>query len=172
MKQFQCNIIGISETSTNWNHNKLKQQCQKTLQLAFRNSSMIVSTSSIVHDRPFLPGGTATISLGEWNSKIEKKLFDPSNMEGWTGATYCLSSTRKLHVITGYRVCPNKTTAKNSLSTHTQQVMMMKEKGIIDPDPRKQFFEDLILFIRKMGLSDDDYLLLYMDANTWSDRKI
>jgi hypothetical protein len=137
MQTMKCDIVGISETQTNWNLNNIKQTCQRTLQTAFRNSSMFVSTTTLEHDRPYLPGGTATISLGEWNSKIANHLFDPLHMGRWTGNSYCLSANSRLHDITGYRPCVSTSKASNSLATHTQQVMMLTEQGFTDPNQKE-----------------------------------
>jgi hypothetical protein len=112
MRDLHCDLVGLNETCTNWKLNKIKQRCQQILQKIFTNSSIIVSTNSISSTKPYLPGGTASISLGNWNSKILHPIYDPSNMGHWTGATYCLSDTRKFHTITAYRVCPNHLTIK------------------------------------------------------------
>jgi hypothetical protein len=48
--------------------------------------------------------------------------------------------------------------------------MMLTEKGYENPNPRRQFFEDLTNYIRDMELSENDFLLVYMDANNTSDR--
>jgi hypothetical protein len=90
-------------------------------------------------------------------------------MGHWTGATYCLSDTRKLHLLTAYRVCPNTLKINTSLSAYSQQVLMLKQKGFLNPDPQAQFLLDLTTFIQDLHLTPDDYLMLSLDANNTSD---
>jgi hypothetical protein len=171
MFDLQCDLVGLNETCTNWKLHTIKQRCLRILQTIFKNSSIIVSTNPVTSDTPYLPGGTATVSLGVWNSKILQKLYDPTNMGRWTGASYSLSDTGRLHSITAYRVCPNTLSIKNSLSTFSQQSFLLKQKGIINPDPRTQFLVDLTTYINNMKLSVNDYLLLSLDCNNTSDNK-
>jgi hypothetical protein len=58
----------------------------------------------------YLPGGTATITVNNWNSRIEKQIYDTNNMGRWTVACYNISDKGKLYIITGYRVCETKVT--------------------------------------------------------------
>jgi hypothetical protein len=89
MLNLQCNLVGLNEPCANWKLNKLKQKCQQILRTAFKNSSILASTVPITSNTNYLPGGTATISLGIWNSRILHPLYDPTNMGRWTGASYC-----------------------------------------------------------------------------------
>jgi hypothetical protein len=64
------------------------------------------------------------------NSKIENILVDPENMGRWTGATYRVTNTNRLHVLTGYRVCANSAKPNTSMSTYSQQyTMLLSEKS-------------------------------------------
>jgi hypothetical protein len=172
IKSLQCDIICLSETCINWRSKFIKQQYHQFLSATFKNSSLIVSTIPTTHDRLYLPGGTATVTVGSWNSKIEQQLFDSMNMGRWTGAAYKISTDSRLFVITGYRVCESKVTADKSLSTYAQQYTMLIEKGIEEPNPRKQFCLDLIAFIHNLKLCDNDYLVLAMDANNGNEKEL
>jgi hypothetical protein len=91
-------------------------------------------------------------------------------MGRWTGAIYKISTNSRLFVITGYRVCETKISSDKSLSSYAQQYTMMLEKGIEKPNPRKQFCLDMIAFIRSLNITDKDYLVLAMDANTGNEK--
>jgi hypothetical protein len=169
MLDLHCDLVGINEHCANWKLHSLKQICQSILQTVFKNNSLIVSTVPISAATNYLPGGTANISLGVWNSRILSPLYDPSHMGRWTGATYCLSDTRKLHVLTAYRVFPNTLRINPSLSTYWQQVLMMKQNGHLHPDPRAQFLLDITAFIQSLEITSDDYLMLSLDAKNTSD---
>jgi hypothetical protein len=47
---------------------------------------------------------------------------------------------------------------------------MLTEKGISNPKPRRQFFEDLTKYVNDMELTENDFLIIYMDANNTSNR--
>jgi Reverse transcriptase (RNA-dependent DNA polymerase) len=165
-EEFQCDIVGLHETNTNWNHNDIRNQFQKILTTKFRNSSLDVSRTNQKYKRAFLPGGAAMATIGKWNSKISGRIYDEYNMSRWIGITYQVTSTKKLHVITAYRPCPNNNRTKiTSLATYTQQKCMLIKRGLPDACPRTQFTIDIIQEIQKLRQSPDDYVVLALDAN-------
>lgn len=103
----------------------IKDKFQKTLTKHLRQASMVVSQTKTTYAEPDLPGGTASLTLDKWNSRIMDKLYDSKRMGRWTGVTYRMTATKKLHVVTAYRVTTNTITINNSLSSYSQQYMHM-----------------------------------------------
>jgi hypothetical protein len=165
MKEMQLDIVGIGEPCINWRLKLIKQQYLQPLLSTFRTSSLIVSTIQTTHDKLYLPGGTATVTVGFWNSKISKQLYDTANMGRWTGASYTLSDSSQLHIITAYRVCETKIKSAKSLSAYAQQYAALKSKGFDQPDPRQQMLLDLNAFIKTLQITESDYFMLAIDAN-------
>jgi hypothetical protein len=73
MKDMEVDIVGIGEPCINWRLKLIKQQYLQPLLSTFKNSSLIVSTIQTTHDKLYLPGGTATVTIRFWNSKISKQ---------------------------------------------------------------------------------------------------
>jgi hypothetical protein len=169
MIELQCDIVSINETCVNTRLTKIKRQLLQILRTVSKNSSLNCSSVPIVLDDALLPGGIAVVNIGEMNSKIEKVLVDPDNMGRWIGTTYRVSEKNRLHILTGYRVCANTIKANTSMSTYSQQYTMMLNRGIKKPDPRKQFLIDIVKFIKNLELTENDYLLITLDANNSND---
>lgn len=53
------------------------------------------------------------------------------------------------------------------ISSRTQQSMIMKQNGIDNPDPRKQFIDNLNNHILKWNVSHDDHLIIMLDDNEY-----
>jgi D-alanine-D-alanine ligase-like ATP-grasp enzyme len=100
MKELECDIVGMSETCVNWKLKRVKQKYKSILQKQCKSSSMSVSPTQHLYNQKYLPGGTATITIGKYTRKIEAKLQDPSNMGRWSGTTFRVNKLQKLHVIT------------------------------------------------------------------------
>jgi hypothetical protein len=110
------------------------------------------------------------MTVNNWNSRIEKQIYDTNNMGRWTGAAYNILDKGKLYIITGYRVCESKMTSDKSLSSYAQQYALLIEKGIQNPSPRTQFCLDLRDYIKSLELKENDYLILAMDANNGNEQ--
>jgi hypothetical protein len=74
MEYMECDIVGMSETCVNWKLKKTKQKYENMLQKKFKNYSMTRTTTRQLYNRVYLPGGTATIITGKWNTKIESRI--------------------------------------------------------------------------------------------------
>jgi hypothetical protein len=119
------------------------------------------------YKRPYLPGGTLTLTVGKWRSYIESEILDTEQLGRWTGNSYRLSPISKMHIITAYRVCESRAYEDKSLSTYNQQYVGLQTKGIKNPDPRQQIIDDLIILIKSLTKNKDDYLMLGIDANAY-----
>jgi hypothetical protein len=81
----QCDIVGMSETCVNWKLKKVKHRYDNALQKKFKNYSITASTTRQLYDKNYLPGGTATIVLGNCNTKVETQIHDPYKLGRWSG---------------------------------------------------------------------------------------
>jgi hypothetical protein len=59
IKEHECDVVENSETCVNWRLKGIKQQYQQILSSTFKNSSLIVSTVSITHDKIILAWGNS-----------------------------------------------------------------------------------------------------------------
>lgn len=117
------------------------------------------SESNINFESNYKPGGTITIIMNKWQSRVTEKGSDATNLGRWS---YIVLSTNKikLTIITAYRPCKT-----NGPSTAwTQQWTLLREKGHQFPDPIKQFYEDLRNFIVPRTQAGHEVILM-IDAN-------
>jgi hypothetical protein len=85
---FDADVIGLCETSINWNNNNIRQTYSQLLGKKFKTSNM---TTSKIHSLPskiHIPGGCASITVNKMVNKIESSLDDKHNMGRWTGTKY------------------------------------------------------------------------------------
>ena len=75
-----------------------------------------------------------------------------------------MKKDRHLFIISAYRTCP---TPSNKVLTkfNSQQCFILRDKEIQNPNPRRQFVDDMRKYIQNLKLRDRDMLLLMMDAN-------
>jgi hypothetical protein len=165
MKELQCDFVGFSETCVNWYKKKMKKLFQATINKIYKNASLIESEIEEAYNKEYLPGGTLHKTLNKWNSYITGQINDMAKLARWSGATYRLSPTKQLHMISAYRPCKTKITEKNSMASYTQQYYKLLQEGYLDPEPRRQFVTDLISQIQLLSKSEDDYIIVALDAN-------
>jgi len=109
------------------------------------------------------PGGVGQLVL---NSILNLVCATGADQLGrWTWHEIRLDGTRKLYVITAYRV-GNKPTKKSAMTTAWhQQYRKLLLRGLTDPEPRQQFMTDLRKFLLNIKSQGSVYSLNW-DANT------
>jgi hypothetical protein len=128
--------------------------------------SFLLSIIPTNYKKPYLPGGTLNLTIGKWQSYLDRKILDDDKLARWSCNSYRLSPTSKPHIISAYRVCDGKPEHDRSLSTYNQQYMALKSMGVTNPDPRQQFINDLTTKIKQIQTSKHDYIIIGMDANS------
>lgn len=107
------------------------------------------------------PGGTATIALGKTTARVIDKGDD--RLGRWSWLTLALMGSRKLSIITFYRVC-KMSVASAGPTTYYMQLYRQHLKDGHSPniDPRTQAVLDFADFIRTL---QDHFIIVAMDAN-------
>jgi hypothetical protein len=129
MVEFKVDIVGLCETSVNWKKAVLKKLFQLKANKILKNPCLTTSTTNINYDENYLPGGCCQITANTWTTRCESKIYDDFRLGRWIGNTYRVSTTKKLHVVSAYRVCESNPSAKSSLSTAAQQHTMLVARG-------------------------------------------
>jgi hypothetical protein len=165
IKALQVDVVGLSETNINWGNAEVTKKFTDTIYKKTQGGSLTLSPIQTSYTRAYLPGGTLTLTIGKWRSHLDSKKTDSDHLGRWKGNSYRLSEESKLHIITAYRVCEAKAKSTSSLTVYNQQYIGLLAMGVKTPDPRQQVINDLILQIKKLKQSDNDYILLGLDAN-------
>jgi len=154
-------VFAIQETNNHWDTDATHQlytQCRKTApQIALSTSSSNDSTTP-----GYQPGGTVTLAMDPWTSRIVKRGNDPS-LGRWSYLEFMGKSNKRLIVVSGYRVCNQKFDAASNTAT-AQQIRLLQAQGIQNPKPRRIFIDDLIAQINKWR-NEHKEVLICMDAN-------
>ena len=77
----------------------------------------------------------------------------------WTGVELLGRNGRTIAVICTYQVCQNQSPSGKATAYH-QQVSLLCQRGILTPNPRKQFVTDLRTLIQSYHTSNYDIILL------------
>ena len=169
MKIKGCDIFGLSETNTNWKYYNIMNTLELPCINKFRNSrtNFSVNRFNPKSVNRYQPGGCMQTCTTHWTSRILSSINDHRKMGRWVGQSYRLKGDQSLIVITAYRSClKNATNNKStSIASYRQQVVMLMEEGIEDPDPRKIFIEDMINLIQELEMNPNHHIVLMLDAN-------
>jgi hypothetical protein len=166
IEDFGTDVTCFVETRVNWRINKLRNRYKKLLQNKFKKAVMATTTTPQQYKRRYLPGGAVVMTTGDIMSKnIKEHIYDKHNYGRWCGTKYSLGNGNYLNIISAYRVCHQKATTLNSLSTYSQQYFMMKSKGFDNPNPREQFITDIIDQFKEECKSIKNFFLFNIDAN-------
>lgn len=161
----QCNIVGLAETNTTWDKNIVKS-IRQSARTKLGSTVLSVSNNATITDRKSLPGEALQMSVGHWSLRHQWNLNDDDRQGRWTGQQFRLKESRSLFVIAAYRSCkPNSMSEKTPLSTHEQQVTLSRQRGDQNPNPRLSFINDLMLHFTRWSVTQDDYIILMIDAN-------
>jgi len=108
------------------------------------------------------PGGTLTLALGKWASRIIKWGSDEP-LGRWSYLELVGQQGMHLMVVSAYRVCLQQFDATTTTVT-AQQTRILLQQGITNPNPRAQFISDLIQQITSWRQQNKE-VLIGMDAN-------
>ena len=100
----------------------------------------------------------------EWTGRIENKKPDESKMGRWIQCTIRGKDNRKVTMITAYQVVKQSITQAGPKTAYMQQYQRLRLTGHADPNPRKQFINDLGELLRKER-DKGNAILLMLDAN-------
>jgi hypothetical protein len=162
--QFLADVVGLCETCTNWKKRDLKKRFQLSANKSLKNPILSTTTTTLNYDADYVPGG-CQITANSWTTRHDSVIYDSFRHGRWIGNTYRLSTDRQLHIVTAYRVCEQQPNETNSLSTSTQQHIILAARGIQNPNPRKQFVDDFIAQFQEMCDNNNNYFILAIDAN-------
>jgi hypothetical protein len=161
----EADVVGLCETSINWNTNTTRRLYSQILSKKLKKNNLVVARIANKSTNCNLPGGTASVTVQSMVNKIEQTIEDDNHMGRWTGTTYRISKSKKLNVISAYRVIDQQVKANNSMSSNSQQHHMLANRDIHDIKPRRQFIIDFCNQFKEKCLDPNELTLLMIDAN-------
>jgi len=161
LQRSNTSVFLAQETNTSWQPATLQSihgQCAKV----HRHLKLATSSSRDNPDVKHHPGGTLTMALGKWASRVIQSGTDEI-LGRWSYLEFVGKNDKRLIVLSAYRVCPQLFDA-TSLTATAQQTRLLLQQGVRNPNPRQQFVSDLISQIQRWRDQHKE-VLIGMDAN-------
>jgi hypothetical protein len=162
-QDYNVDALGLAGTDLNWNDKDVEKRCKAKINQFFPHNVLATSSSAINYKSIYQPGGTATLLAGDWSGRKMETGSDDTQEGRWSYVTVQGKEKTKLIMITGYRVSQEYNT-KGTNTAYQQQASLQKDRGIKEPNPKKEFFKDLKQFIKEKRASGHSVILM-MDAN-------
>jgi len=167
-----CSEIGaeaicLAETNLNWHHSQHHASLRRCLH---KNWSASKYQTSVLKENflgDYQPGGTVTLAVDRWTSRVISSGADPYGLGRWSYLKLRGKQERQICIITAYRVCKNKYTGpKTAYQQQRRQLseMFRQQNEVIDPEPNRQFILDLQSWITHIQ-ADGTQIILGLDNN-------
>jgi len=141
LQELNASLFLAQETNTPWNPKNLQNVTQQCHQV-YTNKKIATLSSQEKCDGMYQPGGTMTLALGKWASRVIDQGRD-KNLGQWSYLKLVGCYGKPLIVLSAYRVCTQEFDATLNTAT-AQQNRILQQLGTTSPNPRKQFIRDLI----------------------------
>ena len=155
VNQYQCDVVGFSETNLDSTKFSVQKIIKKNLNQLFKAHQIAISTSEIPFETNYKPGGTLTAAFDQATSRFRGKHVDP--MGRWSSISLTGKKGRIIHFVTVYQVVANS--SSGPYTAYQQQASSLRVAGR-DPNPKKAFLDDIIDYLKTLRL--DDYALVVM----------
>lgn len=163
-KDFKCDIIAFGETKANGKRKDLIEKFKAIARNKFEHVAITPSRNRATASGTFQAGGTLIASTGHWKGRAIQHIHDPRKLGRWSGQKFRLKNDRYMVVISAYRVCKQSSRSAGPDTALSQQHTLLREDGFTNPNPRKQFIDDMIEDIKKWKDKKTEIVLM-LDAN-------
>lgn len=142
---------------------------EKTLKNIWQHSTFQISASNEKFESNYQPGGTVTIAVNRWTSRVIEKGVDPSGLGRWSYITFRGKNNKCLTVVTGYRVCQTTPSSTGLKTAYMQQYRKISTKlrdsnKHSTPNPHRQFVLDLQAWLEHL-IRNGHQIILSIDSN-------
>ncbi len=167
-----CNEIGagavcLAETNLNWHHKQHYAALSRCMHRNWPASKHQASIPAEAFFGDYQPGGTLTLIVDRWTSRVQSSGMDPYGLGRWSYIVLRGKKDINLCIVTAYRVCKDKYTGpKTAYQQQRRQLsaMFRSQNNVVDPDPNRQFILDLqswVTHIQQNGMQ----VILSLDNN-------
>jgi len=154
-------VFLAQETNTPWKLaplHAIQTQCRRI----YRHSKIATSYSKDSTDNTYQPGGTLTLALRKWASRVVSHGTDKL-LGRWSYLEFGGKHGMHLFIASAYCVC-NQPFDATTITSTAQQTHLLLQQGVPNPDPKTQFITDLISQVQQWRASGAE-VLIGMDAN-------
>ena len=161
----EIDALCLSETNVEWRHPLAASKIPAITKRFFQHSKLSTTTSSVMFERPFKPGGAATLLTNEWTGRIIQCEQDSSGLGRWTTTKMNGRRHRKIAIISAYQVCQSSIHQCGITTCFAQQWHLLRSQGVEFPDPRSQFWTDLLRHTKELQAKNYQIIIIG-DFNT------
>ncbi len=160
LTKYKVNLFCFQETNIAWD---TPQERIATSALRHFQTRPTIATS-ISSEPGATHGGTAIGTWGAWSGRVIAKGQDPSGLGRWSYITMIGKGQVKNTFVSAYRVCLQRPDSSRD-TAYAQQYRLLLLKGIQQPNPRQQFFDDLTLQLTEWRQDPEHGVFIGIDAN-------
>jgi exonuclease III len=157
-QEVQADVIGIMEHNIDTTKHYVQQLCYNALRHNLPIAKLTLGTTPITTANVYMPGGTFTISSGDIVSRIIETGSD--EMGRWTFQSFAGCNQQQVTVITAYQVCHKSHTQRGRTTAAAQQESLVRQRNASDPNPRKHFRKDILVFLKQLQAKKHELLLI------------
>ena len=95
--------------------------------------------------------------------RFAAKSSDARGLGRWTTLSITGRNKKMIHIICLYRVSQEQ--SQGDQTSYMQQIRLLKQQGVVNPNPRQQVFDDLETILHKWK-GDNNEVILMMDTNS------
>jgi hypothetical protein len=161
MKDIDATIFGINEVNQDTQHPYIQQLLHSHLRRVWDNSQMQYASSKLDIGTIRKPSGTLLGVTGSISSRVIHNFSDV--MGRWCRITLLGKLAKRYTIICAYQV-PLVTGRSGPTTSHTQQLLMLRQAYQENQRPRDHFCKDL-QFLLKDRINDDHEITLMGDFN-------
>ena len=163
MNTYSVDIFGFVEPNVNWTP-KLNAEAAKIGRRINKNRFIMQTSSSEEFSSSLSKrGGTLLCTTQKMTGRFTNKSSDQTGLGRWTTTSITGRNQRMIIIICLYRV--SQEYSRGDGTSYMQQIRLLKQQGITNPNPRQQVLDDLDTLLSQW--SDDKHdIILMMDANS------
>ena len=157
LQNIQVDIFGLVETQVHCRNQQVQSQIQACKRRVWDHCKIFTCSSEEEWNRTSKPGGTMLGVTGNLAGRIRKQ--HPDRYGRWIRVDLLGRDGRTVSIICAYQVVQEK--GDHGINTtYSQQVRMMRLDGVLDPDPRKAFIQDLKSLVQNLRQDNHDIILM------------
>lgn len=157
LQDIQADIFGIVETQLNCRAPDVQNVLQQCKRRVWPHCKIFSCSSDEEWQQQRKPGGTLIGVTGHLVGRVKHKCDDKYGR--WSRVDLLGRNGRTISIICAYQVVQEQG-QHGDRTTYSQQVRMMRLEGILTPDPRKQFIQDLKSMVKALHDADHDMIIM------------
>ena len=163
-------VQGITEHCINIHHLDTHSKLQSGLRQQIVDQKVVlqIDAGKMDTESAYLPGGTATIVIGDTVGRLEPKGHNGDHMGRWSYIHLRRKNRPPLTIYTVYQVCMNPTNTIGHTAWH-QQRLELNQQNRSHLHPRRAFIDDLIKSIQTHQSHNHD-IIIGGDFNETTDK--